>query len=234
MILVVDACTDRTAEVAKRTARERSVRLSLIDGPGQGAGPARRAGMDLAAERLLAHGREDGLVACTDADSRPAPDWLACQLVHIEAGADVVAGLIELDPSESQRLAPEVLRRRRARRDAAPRVRPRDRSRRRPPSFRRRLDRGDRRRVPRRWRDRAGDGARGRGLRPAAGRRTASRSSEPATFGCARPRGPTAVPLVGCRSTSRCRLGPLGAATLPARSRPRCSVVTRARHRWTS
>ena len=120
VILVVDACTDRTAEVAKRTARERSVRLSLIDGPGQGAGPARRVGMDLAAERLLAHGREDGLVACTDADSRPAPDWLACQLVHIDAGADVVAGLIELDPSESQRLAPEVLRRRH--RDAARRL----------------------------------------------------------------------------------------------------------------
>jgi glycosyltransferase involved in cell wall biosynthesis len=120
VILVVDACTDRTAEVAQRTARERSVRLSLIDGPGQGAGPARRAGMDLAAERLLAHGREDGLVACTDADSRPAPDWLARQLVHIDAGADAVAGLIELDPDESQRLAPEVLRRRR--RDATQRL----------------------------------------------------------------------------------------------------------------
>ena len=120
VILVVDACTDRTAEVAKRTAREHSVRLSLIDGPGQGAGPARRVGMDLAAERLLADGREDGLVACTDADSRPAPDWLACQLVHIDAGADVVAGLIELDPSESQRLPPEVLCRRR--RDATQRL----------------------------------------------------------------------------------------------------------------
>jgi glucosyl-3-phosphoglycerate synthase len=120
VILVLDACDDRTAEIAERVARERSLRLSLLDGPGRGAGAARRAGMDLAAERLLAQGREDALVTCTDADSRPAPDWLARQLAHIAAGARAVAGLIELDPDESERLAPEVLRRRE--RDAAQRL----------------------------------------------------------------------------------------------------------------
>ena len=120
VILVLDGCADRTAEVAERAARERSVRLSLVDSPGQGAGAARRAGMDLAAERLLAHGCEDGLVACTDADSRPAPDWLARQLAHIGAGARAVAGLIELDPDESGRLAADVIHRRR--RDAAQRL----------------------------------------------------------------------------------------------------------------
>ena len=31
--------------------------------------------MDAAAHRLLELGREHGLIACTDADSRPAPDW---------------------------------------------------------------------------------------------------------------------------------------------------------------
>jgi glucosyl-3-phosphoglycerate synthase len=120
VIVVLDACADRTGEVAERTAREHSLRLLLIDGPGRGAGAARRAGMDLAAERLLAQGRPDGLVACTDADSRPAPDWLARQLAHVGAGAGAVAGLIELDPDESQQLAPEVLRRRE--RDAARRL----------------------------------------------------------------------------------------------------------------
>jgi glucosyl-3-phosphoglycerate synthase len=112
VILVLDACADRTADVAEQAACERGLRLSLIEGPGTGAGAARRAGMDLAAERLLAHGRDDGLVASTDADSRPARDWLARQLAHVRAGAGVVAGLIELDPDEAQRLAPEVLRRR--------------------------------------------------------------------------------------------------------------------------
>ncbi len=120
VILVLDACADRTAEVAEQAARERSVRLSMVDGPGQGAGAARRAGMDLAAELLLTEGRDDGLVACTDADSRPAPDWLARQIAHIGAGARAVAGLIELDPDESGRLPAGVVDRRE--RDAAERL----------------------------------------------------------------------------------------------------------------
>ena len=112
VILVLDVCSDQTGRVAERIARKLSVRLSLLDGPGAGAGAARRVGMDVAAERLLAQGAEDGLVACTDADSRPAPDWLARQLAHVRAGVRAVAGLIELAPDESDRLAPEVLRRR--------------------------------------------------------------------------------------------------------------------------
>jgi glucosyl-3-phosphoglycerate synthase len=120
VILVLDACSDRTADVARRAASELSLRLSLVDGPGAGAGAARRAGMDLAAERLLAQGIDDGLVACTDADSRPARDWLARQLAHVRAGVHVVAGLIELAPEESEQLPLEVLRRRE--RDAADRL----------------------------------------------------------------------------------------------------------------
>jgi glucosyl-3-phosphoglycerate synthase len=120
VILVLDACTDRTADVAVRAAAEESVRLSLLDGPGTGAGAARRAGMEAAAEWLLARGLEDGLIACTDADSRPAADWLARQLAHVRDGARAIAGLIELVPEELLRLAPEVLRRRE--RDAARRL----------------------------------------------------------------------------------------------------------------
>ena len=45
--------------------------LTLIEGPATGAGAARRAGMDAAASRLLELGNEHGLIACTDADSRP-------------------------------------------------------------------------------------------------------------------------------------------------------------------
>ncbi|MGH2883389.1 MAG: glycosyltransferase, partial [Solirubrobacteraceae bacterium] len=112
VILVLDACADRTADVAERAAHEYGLRLTLVDGPGHGAGAARRAGMDWATERLLAQRREDGLVASTDADSRPARDWLARQLAHVRAGAGVVAGLIELDPDEAQQLEPEVMRRR--------------------------------------------------------------------------------------------------------------------------
>ena len=74
--------------------------------------------MDAAANRLLELGHEQGLIACTDADSRPAPDWLARQLDHLADGAVAIAGLIELD--DESELAPGVLHRRR--RDAAERL----------------------------------------------------------------------------------------------------------------
>ncbi len=111
-IVVLDACTDATAAVAAQTAAELSLPVRLLPGPGAGAGAARRAGMDAAAERLLAAGRPEGLIACTDADSRPAPDWLARQLAHVRLGARAIAGLVELDEDDAQRLPPGVLTRR--------------------------------------------------------------------------------------------------------------------------
>jgi len=120
VILVLDRCADHTAQIAERSARRSGIRLSLVESPGAGAGAARRAGMDLAAERLLARGLESGLIATTDADSQPEPDWLARQLAHVRLGAQAIAGLIELDPEDARTLAPEVLRRRE--RDAAQRL----------------------------------------------------------------------------------------------------------------
>lgn len=119
-ILVLDRCRDGTEEVAVRTADRLALALYRLPGPGQGAGAARRVGMEAAAERLLALGCPDGLVACTDADSRPAPDWLERQLAHVGHGAQAIAGLIELDPAEAQTLPRGVLRRRE--RDAAERL----------------------------------------------------------------------------------------------------------------
>ncbi len=119
-ILVVDACLDDTARVAEQTADALGLTLTLLEGPGKGAGAARRVGMDLAAERLLARGLENGLIACTDADSRPDVHWLGCQLEHVRAGASAIAGLIELDPDEAEGLPPSVLRRRE--RDAVERL----------------------------------------------------------------------------------------------------------------
>jgi glucosyl-3-phosphoglycerate synthase len=111
-VLVADACTDGTEEVAVAAAQRLGLPLTVIPGPGAGSGPARRIGMDAAADRLLSAGRPDGLIATTDADSRPAPDWLARQLAHLAGGAQVVAGLIELDEAEAARLPAQVLQRR--------------------------------------------------------------------------------------------------------------------------
>jgi glucosyl-3-phosphoglycerate synthase len=121
VIVVLDGCHDATAEVSAVAAARLGLSLTMVQGPGRGSGAARRTGMELACERLLDSGRSDGLIATTDADSRVAPDWLARQLAHLESGAEVVAGQIELDAAEARLLAPELLADRE--RDAAARLR---------------------------------------------------------------------------------------------------------------
>ncbi|HEX3689352.1 MAG TPA: glucosyl-3-phosphoglycerate synthase [Solirubrobacteraceae bacterium] len=111
-ILVADACTDDTETVARAAARHLGLDLTVLHGPGAGSGPARRLGMDAAADRLDALGHSAGLIATTDADSTPSDDWLARQLTHLAEGAAVVAGLIELYPDDVASL-PEAVRRRR-------------------------------------------------------------------------------------------------------------------------
>jgi hypothetical protein len=65
--------------------------------------------MDIACRRLMAIGRGDGLIASTDADTVVATNWLAAQLALVKAGASAIGGLIELDPTERQALAPQTL-----------------------------------------------------------------------------------------------------------------------------
>jgi glucosyl-3-phosphoglycerate synthase len=116
-IVVLDGCRDRTEAVARERARALGLSLTLLHGRGEGAGAARRTGMAQAARRLRSRGHPDGLIACTDADSRPAADWLERQLDHLRAGAQVIAGLVELD---GEPLPPALARRRR--RDAEARL----------------------------------------------------------------------------------------------------------------
>jgi glycosyltransferase involved in cell wall biosynthesis len=120
VIVVLDACRDQTSRVVELAAAELGLCVRAVPGPGLGAGAARRAGMEAAAGRLFAVGRPDGLIACTDADSVPAPDWLARQLEHVSVGAEVIAGMIELDFERDAAMPLGVLRRRE--RDAAERL----------------------------------------------------------------------------------------------------------------
>ena len=195
-------------------AREHRCGCRCSTGPGRGAGAARRAGMDLAAERLLAAGtrrRPRDLhrrrLATRARTGSPVSSRTSAP------GARAVAGLIELDPEESSRLPDGVIAPARARRRGPPGARPRDRSRRRPPPLRRRVDRRHRRRLPGGRRHRAGAGARGRRLRRAAG---AGRHPDPPRR--RRPRAdlrPRRRPgRAGARrSTSRSRRGPRDGGT---------------------
>lgn len=113
IVLVADACRDGTETEARRAAETLGLSLTVIQGPGRGPGPARRLGMERAADRLFELDRLDGLIATTDADSTPASDWLERQLAHLAAGVEVVAGMIKLAPSE-EALLPAGVRRRRS------------------------------------------------------------------------------------------------------------------------
>jgi glucosyl-3-phosphoglycerate synthase len=111
VIVVLDGCRDRTADAVREVvARESALRVRTVElASSQGVGRARRHGMDLACQRLLALGRGDGLIASTDADSVVADDWLACQLALARRGARAIGGHIELHPEEASKLAVRAL-----------------------------------------------------------------------------------------------------------------------------
>ncbi|WP_047866020.1 glycosyltransferase family 2 protein [Rubrobacter aplysinae] len=97
VILVLDGCSDATADRALEAASGYpELRLALLEGPGLGAGHARRAGMEAACGRLISLGLPDALIASTDADTVVAPDWVCRQLRAAERGARAIGGRIEL------------------------------------------------------------------------------------------------------------------------------------------
>jgi glycosyltransferase involved in cell wall biosynthesis len=122
VIVVLDACEDATAERVSDFSRHiwrlksegsggdgAGPEIHSVDGPGEGAGPARATGMDIGCARLEALGRGGGLLASTDADSVVAPDWIARQLEAVAAGAEAIGGEVVLDPDEAAALPPAVL-----------------------------------------------------------------------------------------------------------------------------
>lgn len=75
------------------------------------AGFARKAAMDLAADRLEAAARLDGLILTTDADSTVSPAWISATLDALAPGIDCVAGYIDAVATEIMRLGPDFLQR---------------------------------------------------------------------------------------------------------------------------
>jgi hypothetical protein len=104
-------CVDDTASVAREFgARRPWLRLSVLEVtlPDDCAhvGWARRLAMDEACRRLMGLGRPRGVIATTDADTCPAPDWLAATLAEMARGADAVGGRITLDRNSLLTLDP--------------------------------------------------------------------------------------------------------------------------------
>jgi hypothetical protein len=112
--VVLDDCSDRSGELALAAVSDWPGAV-VLDGRYRAAGAARAAGV----ERLVASGGRDPArlwIASTDADTRVPADWLVRQLAHADAGADAVAGIVEVDDWREQ---PEAVRRRFAARYAA-------------------------------------------------------------------------------------------------------------------
>jgi hypothetical protein len=124
--VVLDHCTDRSAEIAARfagscagpNARLSSTGVRVLHRRFRNAGASRAAGVaaalaetgpdGLESARLLesAGHLESTWLANTDADSRVPEDWLVRQLEFADAGWDVVLGSVEPD---STGMDPELL-----------------------------------------------------------------------------------------------------------------------------
>lgn len=98
IVLLVNNTSDGTARIARGVRLHKPTKLHVIEcnlPPDQAtAGHARRLAMEAAAELA----GPDGVLLTTDADGMVDPDWLAANLTAIAAGADAVAGWVELHP----------------------------------------------------------------------------------------------------------------------------------------
>jgi GT2 family glycosyltransferase len=111
LVLFLNNCTDDTARIVAERVPGLSIPVRVIERvhAGAHAGWARRAAMDAAVAWLEEAGTAaSGTLLTTDADSIVPPDWVAANLAALEAGADAVAGRVELIPEEAALLPPSL------------------------------------------------------------------------------------------------------------------------------
>lgn len=111
LVLFLNNCTDGTERIVADLVPQMSVPVRVIERvhAGAHAGWARRAAMDAAVAWLEEEGTaEAATLLTTDADSIVPPDWVAANLAALGAGADAVAGRVELIPEEAALLPPSL------------------------------------------------------------------------------------------------------------------------------
>ncbi|ACK52482.1 glycosyl transferase family 2 [Methylocella silvestris BL2] len=112
VLLFVNGSSDETFEIAAALAPRLGFPIRIYDAVLSAnvnhAGGARRIAMDLAAGWLEETEAGAAYLLTTDADSRPASDWIAENLRAFARGADAVAGRIELDAADEARLCDEL------------------------------------------------------------------------------------------------------------------------------
>ena len=99
IIVLANNCSDNSAEVVKRFARiQPDLVIHLvemtIDSDRAHIGWVRKLLMDEACRRFKAIGRDFGVIASTDGDTKVSATWIAATLAEIDRGADAVGGRI--------------------------------------------------------------------------------------------------------------------------------------------
>lgn len=94
IVLVADACSDRTARVGRETL---GLRGEAICSTAAAAGAARRLGANAVLKRFCGVPASRVWIANTDADTRVPSDWISCQLTYAATGATAVAGVVSVD-----------------------------------------------------------------------------------------------------------------------------------------
>jgi hypothetical protein len=90
IVVVLDTCTDLSSTASQG--------VSTITVQARNVGVARRAGFTHLLDRRPHGIAADSMwLATTDADSAVPPHWLAAQLDHVAAGADIVAGTVHVN-----------------------------------------------------------------------------------------------------------------------------------------
>ena len=108
VLVLVNNASDGSADVAWNWARTGTLPVAVVEArlaPGiADAGHARRLALDLG--RLVV--RPDAVLLTTDADTRVARDWAARLVGHVQRGAGLAAGMIDVERSEFAALPPAV------------------------------------------------------------------------------------------------------------------------------
>ncbi len=100
IVLCINNTVDGTAEIARSVVLRQGTQLHILEPnlpPHQAnAGHARRLAMELAAKLA----GPNGVLLTTDADAVADADWIAENLKALRAGADAVAGWVDLDAQD--------------------------------------------------------------------------------------------------------------------------------------
>ena len=106
LTVVLDHCTDRSAEIAERFAGAHAG-VTVVRRLFRNAGASRAAGVAAAVRDLGSGLLESTWLANTDADSQVPENWFVRQLQFADAGWDAVLGSVEPD---SAGMDPDLLR----------------------------------------------------------------------------------------------------------------------------